>query len=204
MAKVNSDQPSTSKACDPFDQVVVEDYESDEDDVLNETPIPWVVEHVYEETKEFEKVLKDKVAHYLESNLVSYPSFKWTDEVVFPNQVLVTSGNGDKVNPEKNKLVEEDNKDVRKEGFYLNQSIVENSLNKNSTTWQRQKPKRVWEVRTEKSSVVNQTKETVSKSQKTKTQVYNESDQKFVSEEGISTTKSRNKVYWKNVKEFQN
>ena len=43
MSKVNSDQPSTSKVCDPSDHIVVEDYVSNEDDVSNESPIPRLV-----------------------------------------------------------------------------------------------------------------------------------------------------------------
>ena len=43
MEKVNNNQLSTSKVCDPFDQVIVEEYESDTDDVSNETPIPRVI-----------------------------------------------------------------------------------------------------------------------------------------------------------------
>lgn len=62
------------------------DIDSDEDEAPIETTILSVVfEQVYEETKMFEKVLKEKGPHYLESNSVVYPSFKGTDEVVFPN-----------------------------------------------------------------------------------------------------------------------
>lgn len=138
MEKVNTDQPSTSKV-HKYDHVVVEDYktDSDEDDVLIATTIPrFVAEQVYEETKQFKKVMKEKGPHYLQSNLVVYLNFKCTDEVVLPNQVFVTTGNGDKVHPEINKIVEEDNKAATKEGLFSNQSRVENTLNKKSTTFQ--------------------------------------------------------------------
>ena len=49
-------------------------------------------------------MFKDKGKHYMESNLVVYHRLKGTDEVVFPNQVFITSGNGDKVNPEYKKI----------------------------------------------------------------------------------------------------
>ena len=137
MSKVNSDQPSTSKVCDPLDHVVAEDYVSDEDDISNEKPITSVVvEQVFEESKEYKKVLKDKGKHYLESHSVVYPRFKDTYEVLFSNQVFVTTGNGDKVDPELNKLIKEDNKGVKKESFYSNQNTIENGLNKNLTTCQ--------------------------------------------------------------------
>lgn len=94
--------------------------------------------------------MKEKGSHYLE------PS-----SVVYPNQEFLTSGNGDKVKPEINKIVNEDNKEVLKEGFFWNQSAIENNLNKSSSTFQRQKLKRNWEVKSLKSTVVKQTNETV-------------------------------------------
>ena len=52
MSKVNNDQPSTSKVCDPLDHVMVEDYLSDDDEVSNEKPIPRVVvEQVFADSK---------------------------------------------------------------------------------------------------------------------------------------------------------
>ena len=151
IAKVDNDQLYTSKVCDPLDRVIVKDYMSDEDDVSNETPTPEViVKLVYEESKEYTKVLRNKGQHFMESNSIVYPMFKCTDEVVLPNRVFITSGKGDNVNPKLNKLVEEDNKDVTKDGFYSNQSTVENGLSKSSKTFQRQKPKRAWEVKNRK------------------------------------------------------
>ena len=81
--------------------------------------------------------MKEKGSHFLEPNTVVYPNFKCSVEVVFPNQVFVTSGNVDKVTPEINKTVEEDDMKVLKEGYFSNQSTVENNLTKNSYTFKR-------------------------------------------------------------------
>ena len=83
----------------------------------------------------------EKGPHYLESNSVVYPNFKCTDDAVFPNQVFITTRNGDKDNPEVNKIVDEDKKETTKERFLSNQSTVENTLNKNSSTFQRKNQK---------------------------------------------------------------
>ena len=104
------------------------------------------------------------------------------------------------MNPEINKIVVEDNKEVSKEGFFLIQSTVENTLNKTSSTFQRQKPKRTWEVKTEKVNDEKQSNELVYQNQKTKTQIFNEQLQKVSKEEGISMSKARNEVYWINKK----
>ena len=85
--------------------------------------------------------MKEKGPHYLESNYVVYPNFKCTNDVVFPNQVFVTTGSGYKVNHEISKIIVEGNKGASKERFFSNQRTVENSPNKNSSTFQRQKPK---------------------------------------------------------------
>ena len=151
MEKVNTDQPSTSKVHD-YNRVIVEDSQTDSDNDEEEFPIKTtiprvVVDQVYEEIEKFKKVMKEKAPHYLESNSVVYPNFKCTDDVVFTNYVFVNTGNGDKVNPEINKIVIEDNKEVSKEAFFSNQSKVENTLNKNSSTFQRKKPKQNWKVK---------------------------------------------------------
>ncbi|XP_052622721.1 uncharacterized protein LOC128128007 [Lactuca sativa] len=67
-----------------------------------------------------------------------------TDDVRFPNQVFVTTGNVEKVQPEFKKLVEEANKKTIEEGYFSNQNIIENNLTKNSYGFQRQKPQRKW------------------------------------------------------------
>lgn len=67
MENVNNGKPSTSKVCNPLDRVVVEDYVSNEDDVSRV-----IVEQVYEESKEYTKMLKDKGQQYMESNSVVY------------------------------------------------------------------------------------------------------------------------------------
>ena len=64
---------------------------------------------MYGETENFDKVMKEKGAHYLELHLVVYPNFKCSDDVIFPNQVFVTTGNVNQIKAEFNKLVEEDN-----------------------------------------------------------------------------------------------
>lgn len=123
LIKINTNQPSTSKFYDPH-HVTIEDSQTgsdddDDDDVSKETTIPQVVvDQVCEETEKFKKILKEKVSHYLETNNVAYPNFKCSDDVIFPNQVFVTSGNGDKVKHEINKIVKEDNKEASKEGFF--------------------------------------------------------------------------------------
>ena len=45
--------------------------------------------------------MKEKGSHYLEPNSMVYPNFKCSDNVVFPNQVFVTTGNGEGVKPKK-------------------------------------------------------------------------------------------------------
>ena len=56
-----------------------------------------------------------KGAHYLKMNLVVCPNFKCIDNVVFPNQVFVTTGNVENIKPEINKLTEEENKQTTDE-----------------------------------------------------------------------------------------
>ena len=145
MVKNNTNLPSTSKFRN-LDHVIVDDSQNDSDDdgevESGNTTIPKVVVYqVYEESETFEKVMKEKPPHYLESNSVVYPYFKCIDSLVFTNQVFVTTENGEKVNPEINKVVVEDNKEATKEGFFSNQSIVENNLNKNSLAFQRSQQK---------------------------------------------------------------
>ena len=101
--------------------------------------------------------MKEKGSHYLEPNFVVCPTFKCTHNVIFPNQVFVTKGNGESVKPEINKLVEEDNKKASKDGFFSNQSIIENNMTKNSYTFPRKKPSQTWIVKTDKSQVEKQT-----------------------------------------------
>ena len=64
---------------------------NNDDEVANEKPIPRVVEdQVFEDSKEYIEVLKDKGSHYLEPNAVVYPRFKDFEDIVYPNQVFVT------------------------------------------------------------------------------------------------------------------
>ena len=60
--------------------------------------------------------MKEKGAHYLKTNTVVYPNFKCTDDVIFPNQVFVTTINVERINLEFKKLVDEDNMQTSKEG----------------------------------------------------------------------------------------
>lgn len=71
----------------------------------------------------------------MERNTILYPSCI----KCLPNQVCVTKGNGDDVDPKVNKLVKEDNANVTNEGVYSNQNIVGNDLNKRSKVFQRHK-----------------------------------------------------------------
>ena len=117
LIKIETDKPSTSKVCD---MEYVEIHESQTDDSDNEKEnskakpiqktkgieIPRVVvDQVYLDTQEFEKILSEKGAHYLESNTVVYPIFKCTDDIVFPNQVFVTTGNVENIKPEFKKMI---------------------------------------------------------------------------------------------------
>ena len=111
------------------------------------------MDQVFGDTGKFDKVLPEKGAHYLETNIVVYPNFKCIDDVIFPNQVFVTIGNVENVKQEFKKLVEEDNKKTIEEGFFSNQSSVENNLTTNSYVFQRQKLQPQW---VEKSKVVKE------------------------------------------------
>ena len=92
--KIDTNQPSTSKVFDRG-HVIVEDYQTDSDNeedvskekispvVSKETTIPRIVEdQVYEETKKFDKIMKEKGSHYLDSNMVVYLIFKCIDDVL--------------------------------------------------------------------------------------------------------------------------
>ena len=69
--------------------------------------------------------MKERGPYYLESNSVVHPNLKCIDDIVFTNQVFVTSGNGDKVKPVINKMVVEDNKAILKEGFSQIKALLE-------------------------------------------------------------------------------
>ena len=116
----------------------------------NETPQRVVVDQVFENTKEFDKILNDKGAHYLETNTVVYPNFVCTDKTIFPNQVFVTTGNAEKIHPEFNKMIEKDNLKSTIEGFFANQNTEENNLTQNSYVFQKQKSLQKWVVKGEK------------------------------------------------------
>lgn len=101
MVEDNTDRPYTSNVCD-FDHVSVRDSQTDSSDdeneekvsnnsepeknVSNETSIPRVVvDQVFGDTENFDKVLSEKSTQYLETNTVVYPNFKCLDDVVFSN-----------------------------------------------------------------------------------------------------------------------
>ena len=113
-----------------------------------------VVNQVFDNTKEFDKILNEKGAHYLETNTVVYPNFKCTDDIIFPNQVFVTTGNVEKIKPEFNKMVENDNQKSTTEGFFGNQNTVENNFTQNSYVFQGQKSSQKWVVKREKENKV--------------------------------------------------
>ncbi|XP_052619539.1 uncharacterized protein LOC128125946 [Lactuca sativa] len=154
--KTDTGQASTSKVCDDEyvslkdSQIDNNDDEEDIDEILKENEIPRVgVDQVYGETEHLDKVMIEKGAHYIETHLVVYPNFKCSDDVIFRNQMFITTENVDQIKLEFNKMVEDDNKKTSNEGFFSNQSIVENNLTKNSYTFQRQKPQRKWVAKTE-------------------------------------------------------
>ena len=97
----------------------------------------------------------------------------------FQIKCLLPHGMVTKLKHEINKIVDEDNKGVSKEGFFSNQITVENTLNKNSSTFQRQKPKQNWEVKKEKVNVVEPSKEPVFQNQNSKAQIFYEQIQKI-------------------------
>ncbi|CAI9262401.1 unnamed protein product [Lactuca saligna] len=88
-----------------------DDTDENKQDVKDSHEIPprVVVDQVFGDTKGFDKILSDKGAHYLETNTVVYPNFICTDKTIFPNQVFDTTGNPEKINPEFNKIVENNN-----------------------------------------------------------------------------------------------
>lgn len=58
------------------DSVVVKDYVSDDDEVSIEKQIPRIFEdQIFEDSKDFTKVLKEKGIQFLEQNDVLYPKF---------------------------------------------------------------------------------------------------------------------------------
>lgn len=99
--------------------------------------------------------------------------------------------------PEISKLVEEDNKKVSKEGFFSNQSTIENNLTRNSYTFQHQKPSRTWVVKTETLKPEKQTITNISETTIEKGQTQKENVQNISKENVISMNKARNKAYWK-------
>lgn len=79
--------------------------------------------------------MKEKGKHFLQTNSVLSP----TCIKGLPNQVFVTTGNGDIVDPKIIELLKEDNSEVTDEGFYSNQNVIENGLNQGYKVLQRQK-----------------------------------------------------------------
>ena len=140
--------------------------ESDSDDDSCEKEMSRVGEdQVFEDTKEFTKILKEKGKHLSEQSSVLYP----TCVKGLPNQVFVTTGNGDNVDPKINELLKEDNSKVTDEVFYSYQNVIENGLNQRSKAFESQKgqnhfPKKkkntngVWIVKTVKLNVEGKTK----------------------------------------------
>ncbi|XP_023768575.1 uncharacterized protein LOC111917153 [Lactuca sativa] len=173
MVENEIDIPSTSKVCD-MNFVDLKDYQtddSDDEDVekvlkekasLKEEEIPRiVVDQVYGDTQKFEKMMNEKGEHYLETNTVVYRNFKSSVDVIFPNQVFVTTKNVENIKPELKKMVEEDNTKTTEEGFFANQNTVENNLTKNSYVFQREKPQKQWveKSKVEKEKIIHVEKE---------------------------------------------
>ncbi|XP_052622678.1 uncharacterized protein LOC128127967 [Lactuca sativa] len=82
-----------------------------------------VVDQVFGDTQKFEKVTNEKGEHYLETNTVVYPNFKCTDDVIFPNQVFVTTGNVENIKPELKKMIEEDNSKTTEEDHAVDAEV---------------------------------------------------------------------------------
>lgn len=148
--------------------------------------------------------MKEKGSHYLEANSVVYPNFKYIDNVIFPNQVFVTTGNGDKVKPEFNKMIEEDNKTASKEGFFSNQSTVKNNHTTNSYSFQVQKPQRTWVVKTKQSKTEKPLIEVVSQKLKLDDQIFKDKVKKISKENEISKIQAKKKVFLNSIESQKN
>lgn len=72
-----------------------------------------VEDRVFEDSKNYNKVLNKKGQHYLEQSVGVYPKFK-----DFPNQVFVTKGNYDKIDQRFISMVNKDNMKVTYAGLY--------------------------------------------------------------------------------------
>lgn len=96
-------------------------------------------------------------------------------------------------------MFDEDNKEATKEGFFSNESTVENNLNKNSFTFQTQNPKRVWEVK--KAKIVDEklSNEYDSPTQTSKAQMFIAKIQEISKDEGKSMSKAWKNVYWQTL-----
>ncbi|XP_023759875.1 uncharacterized protein LOC111908280 [Lactuca sativa] len=218
MVEDDTDKPSTSNVCN-FDHVSVRDSQTDSSDdedeekvlnnskpqkyVSNEKTIKQiVVDQVFGDTKNFDKVLFEKGAHFLETNIVVYPNFKCTDDVLFTNQVFFTTGNVENIKLEFNKMVKEDNKKISDEGFFSNQSTVENNLTKNSSVFQRQKPqgKSVEKQENIKEILKQESKET-NENVKLNSQEFKILVEKFSNEKRISKGQAQNIFFFANKKE---
>ena len=130
MVDDDTDRPSTSNVCD-IDHLSIKDSQTDssddesEDEVSNNSETEKhvsnktinkqiVVDQVFTDTENFEKVLLKKSAHFVETNTVAYPNFKCSDDVVYHNQVFITTRNVENIS-ELNIMVEEDNKKTSEE-----------------------------------------------------------------------------------------
>ncbi|XP_023733619.1 uncharacterized protein LOC111881461 [Lactuca sativa] len=184
--EVETDKPSTSKVCD-LDFVEIKDSQIDDSDDEKEEIV-------------LKKKKSSKGAHFLETNTVVYPNFKCSDDVIFPNQVFVTTGNVENVKPKFKKLVKEDNLKTTYDGFFLNQSTVENNLTKNSYVFNRQKPQRKW---VEKSQTVKEVLEPIvvetEKLVKLNSKEFKDQVDKFSKENNISKRQARKKIFWQTI-----
>ncbi|XP_023757104.2 uncharacterized protein LOC111905646 [Lactuca sativa] len=212
MVEKETDIPPTSKVCD-MNFVNVKDSQTDDSDDEDEEKFSKgnksskeeetpriVVDQVYGNTQKFKKVMTEKGEHYLETNIVVYSNFKCTDDVIFPNQVFVTIGNVENIKPELKKFVEEDNSKTTDEGFFANQSTVENNLTKNSYVFQRQKPQTKWvqKLKIEKEN----SKQVVKENEnffKLNSKEFKDQIDKFSKENNISKRQARKKIFWQNI-----
>nr|KAJ0207989.1 hypothetical protein LSAT_V11C500266000 [Lactuca sativa] len=205
IVKDENDIPSTSQHCN-FDNVEVESWKTDDTDEnkedvkdSHETPQRVVVDQVFGDTKEFDKILNDKGAHYLETNTVVYPNFTCTNNTIFPNQVFVTNGNVEKIKPEFNKMVENDNKRSTTEGFFANQNTVENNLTQNSYVFQRQKSSQKWVVKGEKENKIFERVEKPKIEMKLISHKFKLMVGNYSTENNVSKRKARKSIFWQVV-----
>ena len=112
----------------------------------------------------------------------------------------MTTGNVENIKLEFNKLVEEENKHTSDEGFFANQSTIENNHTNNTNSFQRQKPQRKWVKKHKVSKEISkQADEEVEQVVKINSQAFKDQIEKFSKDNGTSKRQARKKIFWQIV-----